>query len=113
MAAERLSRQWIGIDVSKKAYELVRKRLNDQQKAIGGDLFQEKIVYREDIPARTDVSATKTSVKEVKHELYGRQEGRCAGCKVLFEYRNLTIDHIVPSIKRRRQQHRKPPAALR
>ena len=99
VAAERLSRQWIGIDVSKKAYELVRKRLNDQQKAIGGDLFQEKIVYREDIPARTDVSATKTSVKEVKHELYGRQEGRCAGCKVLFEYRNLTIYHIVPQEK--------------
>ena len=99
VAAERLSRQWIGIDVSKKAYELVQKRLNDQQKAIGGDLFQEKIVYREDIPARTDVSATKTSVKEVKHELYGRQEGRCTGCKVLFEYRNLTIDHIVPQAK--------------
>ena len=27
--------------------------------------------------------------------LYGRQEGICAGCRVLFPFCNLTVDHIV------------------
>ena len=31
-----------------------------------------------------------------KNELYGRQAGHCAGCKVLFDIRNFTIDHLVP-----------------
>ena len=70
VAAERLSRQWIGIDLSKKAYELVQKRLRDQQKAIGADLFQEKIVYRDDIPSRTDLQSASSelmSLSERKH----------------------------------------------
>ncbi len=31
-----------------------------------------------------------------KHTLYGAQEGLCAGCHVLFRFRNMTVDHIVP-----------------
>ena len=34
-----------------------------------------------------------------KHTLYGVQEGVCAGCRVHFPFRNLTIDHVVPRAK--------------
>ena len=50
VAAEKLGRQWIGIDVLKKAFELVKMRL---QKEVPNLLGTEPI-YREDIPKRTD-----------------------------------------------------------
>ena len=52
IAAEKLNRKWIGIDVSIKAYDLVRERL---QKEIKSDLFAKKDVNFSTIPpARTD-----------------------------------------------------------
>ena len=30
---------------------------------------------------------------------YGRQEGVCAGCRVMFPFRNMTADHIVSQSK--------------
>ena len=50
---------------------------------------------------RTDVSRAGRDFGELpnyrthKHTLYGRQEGVCAGCRVLFPFRNLTVDHVV------------------
>ncbi|MBC6425412.1 MAG: GIY-YIG nuclease family protein [Ekhidna sp.] len=54
VAAERLKRQWIGIDVSVKAYELVKQRLaKDVERE--GELFYEKLVkFSTDPPKRTD-----------------------------------------------------------
>ena len=34
-----------------------------------------------------------------KHTLFGLQEGKCNGCEVLFPFRNMTIDHIIPRSK--------------
>ncbi len=34
-----------------------------------------------------------------KHTLFGRQEGICAGCEIMFPFRNMTIDHVVPCSK--------------
>ena len=54
VAAEKLDRQWIGIDVSHKAYELVRQRLkNEVQK----DLFDpdKETKYTTVPPKRTDI----------------------------------------------------------
>ena len=104
ISAEKLGRQWIGIDVSKKAYELVKMRL-DKEVADKGDLFkyQNEVIYREDVPQRTDtqnidLSYSKNKI-EVKHLLYEEQEGECKGCKSHFEYRHFDIDHIVPKSK--------------
>ena len=104
ISAEKLGRQWIGIDVSKKAYELVKMRL-DKEVADKGDLFkyQNEVIYREDVPQRTDIqnidlSYSKNKI-EVKHLLYEEQEGECKGCKSHFEYRHFDIDHIVPKSK--------------
>ena len=55
IAAEKLNRQWIGIDVSIKAYELVKKRL---KKEVTSDLFIEKdLIFNTDPPKRTDIES--------------------------------------------------------
>ena len=35
-------------------------------------------------------------VLSYKHTLFGLQEGKCNGCEMLFPFRNMTIDHIIP-----------------
>ena len=94
VAAENLGRQWVGIDISPKAAELVRLRL---QKELG--LFY-KGVHRADIPVRTDLGEVpKYNIDANKRYLFGQQEGLCNGCLSPFPYRNLTIDHVVPRSK--------------
>ena len=92
VAADRLGRKWVGIDISPKAVELVNMRL---QRAMGSLFHHGYVTARTDIPRRTDVDAPK-DYRQNKHVLFGRQEGLCAGCKVMFPFRNFTIDHVVP-----------------
>ena len=92
VAAEKLGRKWVGIDISEKAVELVNMRLREFM----GGLFHSRLVTaRTDIPRRTDIEAP-IPYRKQKHVLFGRQEGKCAGCKILFPFPNLTIDHVVP-----------------
>jgi site-specific DNA-methyltransferase (adenine-specific) len=92
VAAEHLQRDWIGIDLSEKAADLVRHRLADATGIFG------KITHRIDIPVRTDVYQMK-HYDNFRNELFGQQEGKCNGCKVLFPFRNMTVDHIIPQSK--------------
>ena len=92
VAAERLNRQWIGIDISETAVDLVRMRL---EKEMG--MFYD-VIHRLDTPKRTDSGQLK-NYKTYKHRLYGKQEGVCNGCKTHFPFKNLTVDHIVASSK--------------
>ena len=92
VAAERLQRQWVGIDLSPLAAKLVKSRL---RKEMG--LFYD-VHHRTDIPRRTDLGDL-PSYRTHKHTLYGRQEGTCAGCRVMFPFRNMTVDHVVPRSK--------------
>ncbi len=89
VAAEKLERRWVGIDLSPKAKELVKLRLN---KDLG--LFGLQTTYRGDIPRRTDVEPI-PNYRTHKHTLFGKQEGLCAGCRIQFPFRNLTVDHII------------------
>ena len=92
VAAENLGRQWIGIDISPKAAELVNLRLSETM----GGLFHNRLVTnRMDTPRRTDIDAPK-NYRQNKHVLYGSQEGRCAGCRTAFEYRHMEVDHVIP-----------------
>ena len=95
VAAHNLEREWIGIDISPKAVDLVNMRLKDAQRP----MFQDVIV-RTDIPIRTDLAlGLAPSPRQSKHTLYGLQEGNCNGCEIHFPFRNLTVDHIVPQSK--------------
>ncbi len=105
MAAEKLGRTWVGIDISKKAHDLVKMRLaKELEKQKDTALFGKhkakdlKIIYREDVLQRTDIKQN-INYKEHKHFLFGRQEGRCKGCHMLLEFRQLQIDHIFPISK--------------
>ena len=92
VAAEKLGRKWVGIDISEKAVELVGMRLREFM----GDLFHSRLVTaRTDIPRRTDIEAP-IPYRKQKHVLFGRQEGRCGGCKVEFLFRIFEVDHVVP-----------------
>ena len=88
VAAERLQREWTGIDLSPLAAKLVQSRM---QKEMG--LFYD-VHHRTDIPSRTDLGEL-PNYKTHRHTLYGRQEGICGGCQVMFPFRNMTIDHVV------------------
>ena len=91
VAAEKLGREWVGIDISPKAAELVRSRMRGE---LG--LFY-RGAHRTDVPARTDLGDIPPYNADInKRTLYGEQEGVCNGCRLLFPYRNLTIDHVVP-----------------
>ena len=65
IAAERSGRQWIGIDVSHKAYDLVKERL-DKEVARPDELqgFGEEVHLTAKLPTRTDIGA---AVGETKH----------------------------------------------
>ena len=120
IAAESLQRQWIGIDLSPKAVELVKMRLErDLSMTEDTGLLGDKVIHRTDIPTREvpdeprqihaeTLFGTQSEIERVlsevelrqyrtyKHTLFGLQEGKCNGCEVLFPFRNMTIDHILP-----------------
>ena len=94
VAAEQLDRQWVGINISEKAVDLVQVRIRKEI-----DLFHNfEPIRRADIPKRTDLG-TLPSYRTHKHQLFGRQEGVCAVCKTSFPFRNFTIDHIISQNK--------------
>lgn len=92
IAAEKLERQWVGIDISPKAADLVKLRLH---KEVG--MFWQG-AHRTDVPHRTDLGEL-PNYRTHKHRLYGKQEGQCRGCRHMFPFRNMTVDHIVPQSK--------------
>ena len=90
IAAEQLGRQWVGIDISPKAAQLVQLRMRDE---LG--LFYDG-AHRTDIPKRTDLGKLQPyNNPTTKRKLYGDQEGHCAGCNTHFKARHLEIDHII------------------
>lgn len=92
VAAENLGREWVGIDISPKAAELVNVRLQGTM----GSLFHNRLVTtRTDIPQRTDITAPR-NYRQNRHVLFGQQEGRCNGCGTAFEFRHFEVDHVVP-----------------
>ena len=59
VVAEKLDRQWLGIDIWDKAHETVLDRLRKEELSVGGDqgdrLFTVgDVAYRRDVPVRTD-----------------------------------------------------------
>ena len=90
VAAEKLGRKWVGIDVSEKAAELVKERIKNE---LGILLF--KPIHRTDVPG--DRGGTRS--RNIKHVLYGTQEGKCSGCLTHFPFQNFEVDHIIPKSK--------------
>ena len=125
VAAERLGRQWVGIDIWDNAKAVVLKRLEVERLALPeaerGDLFTADIVFTDKIPPRTDGGETaapflrvtekrqrpllepwqKLSRAQIVQELTEAQsitEGLvlCAGCGRELEAPFMELDHITP-----------------
>ena len=92
VAADRLNRKWVGIDISEKAKELISERLKDDR-----GLFTD-FVHRTDTPHRTDIKIEPVTVS-TKKMLYLDQNGDCNGCSDYFDIRHFEIDHVVPKSK--------------
>ena len=91
VAADRLQRQWAGIDISSVAVDLVNDRISEDK-----GMF--KVNHSDASPQRTDLGKL-SSPKTHKKHLYGNQGGHCAGCKKHFEIKNLEVDHIIAKNK--------------
>ena len=108
VAAEKLCRQWVGIDIWAKAHELVESRLFDEV-GIFGD-----VEFTDQLPERTDDEDTAAAFLQVKlkvKEPAGRKMSRaemyevllshngtkCQGCDRTFDDpRYLELDHNTP-----------------
>ena len=108
VAAERLHRQWIGIDISPAAETITKYRLLEEVQPLQPELWHDvdaNVIVTDQPPVRTDVDDPRPQQPPLpnyrvhKKHLYGIQEGYCNGCKRHFEVRNLTVDHIKPQIK--------------
>ena len=87
-------RRWTGIDVSPKAAELVRERMEREV----GVLY--KGAVRTDIPLRTDLGDIPAYNSPTNRKLlYGEQGGSCAGCSTHFKPQHLEVDHIIARAK--------------
>ncbi len=90
IAAEALQRQWAGINISPKAAELVKLRMDRELGMLHDG------IHRTDIPRRTDLGKLPRYNSEPNRQaLYGQQAGNCAGCATHFKARHLEVDHIV------------------
>ena len=99
VAADRLGRKWVGVDISPKAVELVNERLMAPTPLGIGPMFHNRYVtVRTDIPKRTDIAAP-LPYRQNKHVLFGQQEGRCAGCRMDFPFKIFEVDHLIPQAR--------------
>ncbi len=92
VAAQQLGRNWIGIDISEKAAELVVDRLSDE-----AGLFTD-FIHLDRPPQRTDLEQC-TPDQDAKTRLYADQNGQCNACGVEMDIRHFEIDHIIPRAK--------------
>ena len=108
IAAEKLGRQWIGIDIEPKARDLVIQRLEKEMDEgavlkIGGGVL-ESVIHRKSAPKRTEKGAPKRS-RNIKQKLFKEQGGRCNapcgddGLGREFPIDIFEVDHIRPRNK--------------
>ena len=124
VAAERLKRQWVGIDIWDKVKEVIIDRVEkeglvaiggrDQKKARQTRLFEENLIYTTEIPKRTDDGQTASPFLKTKKHILEPQDKKmsraemvtylleqkgckCQGCNRLFDDpRYLELDHNTP-----------------
>ena len=94
VAADRLQREWAGIDLSPLAIKLVNERIATDR----GDMPWGGATALTEAPKRTDLGDL-PNYRTHRHRLYGEQEGVCVGCETHFPFRVMDADHILPRSK--------------
>ena len=102
IAAEKLHRQWIGIDKLPQAAEVLtnraRRELQIPMNGADEPAWEDWTPFiRQEPPRRTDLDrAISPNPQSDRELLYASQNGRCAGCQYELPLHVLTIDHIHP-----------------
>ncbi len=87
-------RQWVGIDISPKAAELVESRMLDELR------LEFTGTKRMDTPIRTDIGEIPKYNSGInKNWLYGAQNGNCNFCGNYYQKKDLEVDHMIPKSK--------------
>ena len=89
VAADRLQRQWAGIDLSPLSVKVVNERIPEDRGLWGGVTVPDKP------PRRTGVGHL-PNCRTHRHRLYCELHGVCAGCDTHFPFRVMDVDHILP-----------------
>ena len=124
VAAEKLKRQWVGIDIWKGSHQLVIDRIKKQGLSQEGEdsftLFSENFHYKTDVPKRTDDNEedfipyfktprkrilakwerlSPSKIREILEKAQDQDNDgfiECAGCGRDLEKEFMEIDHIQP-----------------
>ena len=102
IAAEKLGRQWIGIDKVPQAAEVLRNRarreLQIPMQEAGKTGWEDWTpLARQAPPRRTDIDPLNPENPPTRKELLYENQGRkCAGCEYALPLHVLTVDHITP-----------------
>ncbi len=126
IAAERLGRQWIGIDIWESAHQVVLDRFTKQGYSVNGEVRQAgrvftfgNVIYTKELPVRTDEGRTAgekllpiwvrpkerwqtLTNKQIKANLVALQMNPgtrlviCVGCGRELEQEFMQLDHIQP-----------------
>lgn len=116
VAAERLGRNWIAIDINKEAEQVTIDRLQQEaQLPIEGQQWDRLVTILHEPPTRTDNRETaapelvlvspkprgrRMSVWELREKLIIRDGQRCQGCGWEPPFKDyLEVDHILPKSK--------------
>ena len=114
VVAERLRRQWIGIDIWDNAFEVVKQRMEDNRQLLNDIPY---IIYSDTPPVRTDMTNVAAPTLRLKLQrnpepwqrlthkqitsilTYSQSNGSgvvCAGCGRVLEKEFMQLDHIKP-----------------
>ena len=102
IAAERLERQWIGIDILPQAAEVLsnraRRELQIPMNGAGERGWEDWTPFiQSEPPRRSDLARLgPVNPQSDKELLYASQNHRCAGCRYELPLHVLTVDHITP-----------------
>ena len=105
IAAEKLGREWVGIDIAEQAKVEIKKRMiklaidrGENELAIWKGIHIREL-QKSVASLHRDELGKLPHPRTHKNWLYGQQKGHCAGCGKHFEMRHLEVDHFVPKSK--------------
>lgn len=97
VAAERLNRQWVGVDIWDKTHDVVIKRLRDEVGLFGEVYYTQDVLYlkvKQSIPAPRGRKMFRAEMYEL---LLSQQGLMCQGCDRTFDDPSyLALDHNTP-----------------
>ena len=107
VAAEKLNRRWLGIDVSPQSAKEIKKRMLKLAIDRGEDeLAIWKGIHLRDLRTAKQLDSLHRDewgelphYRRHKQKLFGEQKGKCAACGNNPGYDNMDVDHIVPKSK--------------